>query len=98
MTADDLAKLDALMAGSPPPPPERIHNWQYTQLSVARHYGGITYQGQGYTIALNEPGTPLVRNDVLAREAQEAAAAQKEAAAKQKAYAQAYAKLQEGLF
>ena len=52
--------------------PERIHHWQHTQLSIARFYGGITYNGAHYRIAVNEPGMPLVRADVLAREAREA--------------------------
>ena len=51
--------------------PERIHHWQRTQLSIARFYGGITYNGTHYRIAVNEPGMPLVRADVLAREARE---------------------------
>ncbi len=54
-----------------PPPPERIHNWQDSQLSVARFYGGIHFRGASYVIAFNEPGQPLVRKDVLAREAKE---------------------------
>lgn len=51
--------------------PERIHNWLDSQLSVARFYGGITFNGHDYTIAPNEPGCPLVRADVLVREAKE---------------------------
>lgn len=51
------------------PPPERIHNWQDSQLSVARFYGGIKFNGHHYRIAACEPGQPLVRKDVLAREA-----------------------------
>ena len=31
-----------------PHPPERIYNWLDTQLSIARHYGGCTYQGFRY--------------------------------------------------
>ena len=27
------------------PPPERIHNWQDSQLSIARFYGGINFTG-----------------------------------------------------
>ena len=50
-------------------PPERIHGWQDSQLSIARFYGGITYQGHTYTIAVAEKGAPLVRDDVLVREA-----------------------------
>lgn len=51
------------------PTPERIHGWQSTQLSIARHYGCIRLQGQLYHVANNEPGQPLVRADVLTREA-----------------------------
>jgi len=47
--------------------PERIYEWQHTQMGVARHYGGINYNGYSYLIAFEEPGTPLVRADVLAR-------------------------------
>lgn len=50
-------------------PPERIQNWQHSQLSIARHYGGIKYNGHEYVIAPNEPGQPLVRRDVIKREA-----------------------------
>lgn len=57
--------------------PERIHGWQQSQLSIARHYGGLTYQGHDYQIAYSELDTPLVRVDVLAREAKEAKAASK---------------------
>ena len=62
-------------------PPERIHGWQDSQLSIARFYGGITYQGRSYVIAVSEKGAPLVRADVLAREAKERKAADKAAEA-----------------
>ena len=69
--------------------PERIYNWLNTQLSIARFYGGCTYNGASYAIAWNEEGQPLVRTDVLAKEkkaarkkAKEAADAEKEAASK----------------
>ena len=62
-------------------PPERIHGWQDSQLSIARFYGGITYQGHTYTIAVAEKGAPLVRDDVLVREAKERKAAYKAAQA-----------------
>ena len=55
-----------------PYPPERIHNWLNTQLSIARFAGGMTYNGHSYTIAYDEPGQPLVREDVLAAEAKAA--------------------------
>lgn len=29
-------------------PPERIYGWLNSQLSIAQHYGGITYQGKHY--------------------------------------------------
>ena len=69
--------------------PERIYNWLNTQLSIARFYGGCTYNGASYAIAWNEEEQPLVRTDVLAKEqkaarkkAKEAADAEKEAASK----------------
>jgi hypothetical protein len=51
-----------------PTPPERIHNWLDTQLSIARFAGGLTYKGHYYTIAYDEPGHPLVRSDIKAAE------------------------------
>lgn len=74
----DLEKIDALIAGKAPEPPERIYGWLDTQMSIARHYGGLTYQGHSYTIAANEDGQPLVRADVLAREAKVAKQAEKD--------------------
>ena len=41
--------------------PERIYNWLNTQLSIARHYGGCTYNGADYVIAYGEEGQPLER-------------------------------------
>lgn len=64
-------ELDALIK---PTAPERIYHWQQSQMSIARYYGGLTYQGHHYTIAANEEGTPLVRDDVLARESAKDAA------------------------
>lgn len=61
--------------------PDRIHGWLDTQLSVARFYGGMTFQGVRYVIAADEPGQPLVRADVLAREAKARKAADKAAKA-----------------
>lgn len=57
--------------------PERIHNWQDSQLSIARFYGGINFNGYRYNIALSESGMPLVRQDVLDREAKAARAVDK---------------------
>ena len=44
--------------------PERIYNWLNTQLSIARFYGGISYNGAEYVVAMDEEGQPLVRRDV----------------------------------
>ena len=68
MNQSDLAKLDALISCKPEAP-ERIYGWLDSQMSIARHYGGLTYLGHTYNIAPSEPGAPLVRADVLAREA-----------------------------
>jgi hypothetical protein len=51
-----------------PEPPERIYGWLNSQLSIARHYGGMTYQGMRYEIDYLSEGQPLVRWDVLERE------------------------------
>lgn len=48
--------------------PERIYHWMNSQLSIARFYGGIQYQGHHYVIVPTEEGQPLVRADVLASE------------------------------
>ena len=50
-------------------------------MSIARHYGGLRYQEREYSIVYDEPGQPLVRVDVLAREAKERRAADKAAKA-----------------
>jgi hypothetical protein len=39
--------------------PKRIYNWQNTQLSIARHYGGCTFNGVEYTIRYDLEGQPL---------------------------------------
>ena len=51
-----------------PQAPERIYGWLDSQMSIARFYGGLSYMGHSYTIAGNERGAPLVRDDVLKRE------------------------------
>ena len=48
--------------------PEKIYGWLDSQLSVARFYGGITFQGHSYLIDINDPDHPLVRRDVLQAE------------------------------
>ena len=50
-------------------PPERIYGWMNGPLSVARYYGGCTVHGVKYVIAPREEGYPLVRRDVMSREA-----------------------------
>ena len=60
-----------------PKPPERIHGWQNSQLSIARYYGGCKFQGFHYYIAENEEGKPLVRADVFEVESKAAKLAKK---------------------
>lgn len=40
--------------------PKKIYGWQNSQLSIARHYGGLTMDGVSYAIAYEEEGQPLV--------------------------------------
>lgn len=49
--------------------PERIYGWQHGQLSIAKYYGGCTYNGAGYTVDYAQEGHPLVRNDVFKAQA-----------------------------
>ncbi len=58
---------------------ERIYNWQDSQLSIARHYGGININGVKYVIAYEEEGQPLVRFDCLKAEAKAKAKAKDKA-------------------
>lgn len=60
-----------MIYGATTTPPERIHGWPACS-ATARHFGGLTVQGHHYTIAYDEPGQPLVRDDVLAAEAKTA--------------------------
>lgn len=47
--------------------PERYYNVSKTQMSIARHYGGMKVNGRAYTY---DPTTDtLVRDDVVRREA-----------------------------
>jgi hypothetical protein len=78
INAGDRQKLETLMASNQPmSPPARIYGWLNSQLSVARHYGGMKYQGQCYVIEYSATGQPLVRIDVLAAEVKATAAADK---------------------
>ena len=63
-----------------PQAPEKIYGWLDTQLSIARHYGGIKFEGASYLIDMTDPDQPLVRQDVLQAEAK----AKKDAAKAQK--------------
>jgi hypothetical protein len=45
--------------------PDKIYGWLDTQLSIARFYGGITFQGHSYVIDMADPQQPLVRQDLL---------------------------------
>lgn len=63
----DLERLDALISGKPEAP-DRIYGWLNSQLSIARYYGGCTFQGHSYVIDPIRPDPPLVRLDVLQRE------------------------------
>lgn len=56
--------------------PERIYNVSQTQLSIARHYGGITFNGEGYHYDCDTD--TLIRMDIWKAEH----AADKKAAAK----------------
>lgn len=40
-------------------PPKRIYNWQQSQLSVARHFGGCKVNGIEYIIRYDIEGQPL---------------------------------------
>ena len=47
--------------------PDKIYGWLDTQLSIARFYGGITFQGHSYVIDMADPQQPLVRQDLLVK-------------------------------
>ena len=68
--------------------PEKIYNWLNSQLSIARHGGGINYNGHSYQIDYLDPAQPLVRLDIFKAEAKartlKAKAARKEQAVRQK--------------
>lgn len=61
--------------------PEVIMGWRNSQLSVARFYGGLTYQGAKYVIDENDD---LVRIDVLKARAKKAKADRKSSVESQK--------------
>jgi len=45
--------------------PEKIYGWMDSQLSIARFYGGIDFNGYRYVIDMADPDHPLVRQDVV---------------------------------
>jgi len=45
--------------------PFEIHNWQSSQLSIAKYYGACTYNGADYVIDQTADGQPLVRKDLF---------------------------------
>ena len=45
--------------------PEKIYGWMDSHLSIARHYGGCTFQGHSYKVDYNDIDQPLVRQDVV---------------------------------
>jgi hypothetical protein len=48
--------------------PEKIYGWLDTQMSIARHYGGLMYLNHSYVIDFNDPDQPLVRQDIFQAE------------------------------
>lgn len=52
--------------------PDRIYGWRDSQLSIARHYGGIKYRGHSYVIDTSDPDEPLVRKEILDAERRKA--------------------------
>ena len=64
--------------------PEKIYGWLDSQLSVARFYGGVSFQGQSYVIDMADKDRPLVRVDILESEKKAIKKAAKNMAKKQK--------------
>ena len=87
--AEALAMIDALLSPAKPSAPDRIWGWRDSQLSIARHYGGCTYQGVSYVIDQVTEGQPLVRMDVITRENKAKVQAAKQARAQAQAEATA---------
>jgi len=71
MSPHDQTTLTVEQLLNPNQPPERIYSWRDSQLSLARHYGGLKYQGHDYQIDYAADGQPLVRVDVIKREVTE---------------------------
>lgn len=73
--------IDDIFPIPKPQPPEKIYGWRDTQLSIARHYGGLKFRGASYTIDVNDPDQPLVRDDILKAEVKAKKQAAKKTAA-----------------
>ena len=56
-------------------PPDEIHGVSQSQFSIARHYGGITFNGAHYTYIPHED--KLIRDDILKARAKAARDAKK---------------------
>jgi hypothetical protein len=67
--------------------PEKIYGWMDSQLSVARFYGGIKFQGHYYAIDMADPEHPLVRQDSIIKNKKEVKKAQKEVNKKERSEA-----------
>ena len=74
MTDPEISAIMANINGQPAAP-ERIYGWIDSQLSVARYYGGCTYNGASYLIDMLDPDKPLVREDIYLAQLKAAKAA-----------------------
>lgn len=61
---DELQALDLQLAGLHQRTPYAIHDVTHGQMSIARHYGCLTFQHEPYTYFAESD--ELVRDDVLA--------------------------------
>jgi hypothetical protein len=66
--------------------PEKIYGWLDTQLSIARHYGGMKFRGANYVIDFSDPDQPLVRQDIFQGEKKNAKELKKTNVEKQKSW------------
>jgi hypothetical protein len=60
--------------------PEKIYDWMNSQLSIARFYGGIDFNGYRYVIDMGDPAYPLVRKDLLKKESKKVERSEKDKA------------------
>ena len=45
--------------------PDKIYGWMDSQLSIARFYGGINFNGHHYVIDESDPKRPLVKQATI---------------------------------